>query len=131
MLPGEKETMSIKFNKLAFDIKNFKFFNNNFSNLSGLFDLKSTGIRGNLIADKLNLNLRMDQTGFMRIEIKDSAIPDIEFFDSSQSSFGRPINSRLIVKNSSFSKVKIKELDVYLVNNRNNFSAIILNLNLI
>ncbi|MDB3868132.1 AsmA-like C-terminal region-containing protein [Gammaproteobacteria bacterium] len=123
MLPGEKETTSTKFNKLAFDIKNFKFFNNNFSNLSGLFDLNSSGIRGNFIADKLNLNLRMDQTGFLRIEIKDSAIPDTEFFDSSQSSFDRPINSRLIVKNSSFGKVKIKELDVYLVNNRNNFSA--------
>ena len=123
MLPGEKETTSTKFNKLAFDIKNFKFFNNNFSNFSGLFDLNSSGIRGNLIADKLNLNLRMDQTGFLRIEIKDSAIADTEFFDSSQSSFDRPINSRLIVKNSSFGKVKIKELDVYLVNNRNNFSA--------
>jgi uncharacterized protein YhdP len=123
MLSSEKETMSTKLNKIAFDIKNFKFFNNNFSNLSGLLDLKSTGIRGNLIADKLDLNLRMDQTGFMRVEINDSAIPDIEFFDSSQSSFSRPINSRLIVKNSSFSKVKIKELDVYLVNNRNNFSA--------
>ena len=123
MLPSEKETISTKFNKLAFNIKNFKFFNNNFSNLSGLFDLKSTGIRGNLIADKLNLNLRMDQTGFLRIEIKDSAIADTEFFDSSQSSFDRPINSRLIVKKSSFGKVKIKELDVYLVNNQNNFSA--------
>jgi hypothetical protein len=41
MLPSEQETMSPKFNKLAFDIKNFKFFNNNFSNLSGLFNLKS------------------------------------------------------------------------------------------
>ncbi|MDA8607411.1 hypothetical protein N9L56_02015 [Gammaproteobacteria bacterium] len=123
MLPSEQEIMSPKFNKLAFDIKNFKFFNNNFSNLSGLFNLKSPGIKGNLITDKLNLNLRMDKTGFMRIEIKDSAIPDIEFFDSSNSGFGIPINSRLIVKNSSFGKVKIKELDVYLVNNRNNFSA--------
>ena len=65
----------------------------------------------------------MDQTGFIKIEIKDSAIPDIEFFNSSQSSLGRSINSRLIVKNSSFSKVKIKDLDVYLVNNRNNFAA--------
>ena len=123
MLPSEQETMSPKFNKLAFDIKNFKFFNNNFSNLSGLFYLNSSGIRANLLADNLNLNLRMDQTGFLRIEIKDSAIPDTEFFDYSQSSFDRPINSRLIVKNSSFGKVKIKELDVYLVNNRNNFSA--------
>jgi len=123
MLPDEEETISTQYNKLAFDIKNFKFFNNNFSNLSGLFDLKGAGLRGTLIADKLNLNLRMDQTGFIRIEIKDSAIPDIEFFDSSQSGFGRSINSRLIVKNSSFSKLKIKELDVYLVNNRDNFSA--------
>ena len=123
MLPSKKETTSIKFNKLAFDIRNFKFFKNNFSDLSGLFDLNSEGIRGNLNADKLNLDLKMDQTGFMKIEIKDSAIPDIEFFNSSQSSLGRSINSRLIVKNSSFSKVKIKDLDVYLVNNRNNFAA--------
>jgi hypothetical protein len=110
MLPGEKETTSTKFNKLAFDIKNFKFFNNNFSNFSGLFDLNSSGIRGNLIADKLNLNLRMDQTGFLRIEIKDSAIADTEFFDSSQSSFDRPINSRLIVKNLLLAKLRLKSL---------------------
>jgi hypothetical protein len=65
----------------------------------------------------------MDQTGFMRIEIKDSTIPDIEFFNSSQSSSDAVINSRLIVKNSTFSKIKIKDLDVYLVNNQKNFSA--------
>ena len=65
----------------------------------------------------------MDQTGFMKIEIKDTIIPDIDFINSGQSHFDTNINSRLIVKNSSFSKIKIKDLDVYLVNNEKNFSA--------
>tara|TARA_Y100000996_G_scaffold293293_1_gene231915 strand:- start:10068 stop:13508 length:3441 start_codon:yes stop_codon:yes gene_type:complete len=123
MLPTNQESTLIKFNKLAFDVKNFKFFNNNFSDLSGWFDLSNSEIIGNLIADKLNLNLRMDQKGFVKIEIKDSTISDIEFINSSQPSSDRVINSRLIVKNSSFSKIKIKDLDVYLVNDKKNFSA--------
>jgi uncharacterized protein YhdP len=122
-LPSNQEPTLIKFNKLAFDVKNFKFFNNNFSELSGLFDFNNSEIRGNLIADNLNLNFKMDQTSFMRIEIKDSTIPDIAFINSSQSSSDIAINSRLIVKNSSFSKLKIKDLDVYLVNDQKNFSA--------
>jgi len=123
MLPTYQESTLIKFNKLAFDVKNFKFFNNNFSDLSGWFDLSNSEIIGNLIADKLNLNIRMDQKGFVKIEIKDSTISDIEFINSSQPSSDRVINSRLIVKNSSFSKIKIKDLDVYLVNDKKNFSA--------
>jgi len=123
MFPNNQEPTSIKFNKLALDVKNFKFFNNNFSDLSGLFDLSNSGIIGNLIADKLNLNLRIDQKGFTRIEIKDSTISNIEFINSSKSSSDIAINSRLIVKNSSFSKIKIKDLDVYLVNDKKNFSA--------
>ena len=123
MLPDNNETGSIKFNKIAFDIKNFKFFNNKFSNLSGLFDINNSGIKGNLIADKLNLNFKMDQTDFIRIEIKDSTIPDIESINSSQSSSDTSLNSRLIVKNSSFGKLKVKDLDVYLLNNKNNFTA--------
>jgi len=122
-LPSNQEPTLIKFNKLAFDVKNFKFFNNNFSELSGLFDFNNSEIRGNLIADNLNLKFKMDQTSFMRIEIKDSTIPDIAFVNSSQSSSDISINSRLIVKNSSFSKLKIKDLDVYLVNDEKNFSA--------
>ena len=123
LLPTNNESASLNIKKLAFDIKNFKLFNNNFADFSGLFDLNNSGIKGNLAADRLNLNLKMDQTGFMRIEIKDSIIPDIEFINSSQSTSGIAINSRLIVKNSSFSKIKIKDLDVYLVNDQKNFSA--------
>ena len=123
LLPSNRELTSIKFNKLAFDIKNFKFFDNKFSDLSGFFDLKNPEIIGSLIADKLNLNLKVDQTGFMRIEIKDSIIHDVDFINASQSNSEITINSRLIVKNSSFSKIKIKDLDVYLVNNKKNFSA--------
>ena len=123
LLSSNSGSASIKINKLAFDIKNFEFFNNKFSNLSGLFDIKNSEIKGDFTSDRLNLNFKMDQTGFMRIEINDSIIPDIEFLNPSQSRSDIGINSRLIVKNSSFSKIKIKDLDVYLVNNQKNFSA--------
>ena len=123
MLLNKQEPTAIKLNKLAFDVKKLKFFKNNFSDLTGFFDLNNSNIIGNIIADKLNLNLKMDQTGFMKIEIKDTIIPDIDFINSGQSRFDTNINSRLIVKNSSFSKIKIKDLDVYLVNNEKNFSA--------
>jgi hypothetical protein len=59
----------------------------------------------------------------MRVEIKDSSINDVEFINSKKSSFDSTLNARLIVKNSSFGKVKIKDLDVYLVNNEKNFTA--------
>ena len=58
MLPSNQEPTSIKFNKLAFEVKNFKFFNNKFSDLSGFFNFKNSGIMGNLIADELNLDLK-------------------------------------------------------------------------
>ena len=122
-IPKNSKPASIKINKVAFDIKNFKFFNNSFSDLNGLFELNSSEIIGNLVADKLNLNLRMDSTGFMRVEIKDSSISDVEFINSKKSSFDSTLNARLIVKNSSFGKVKIKDLNVYLVNNKKNFTA--------
>ena len=122
MLPSNQEPTSIKFNKLAFEVKNFKFFNNKFSDLSGFFNFKNSGIMGNLIADELNLDLKMDQTGFVKIEIKDSTFPDAEFINSSQSGSDTTINSRLIIKNSSFGKIKIKDLDLYLVNNKKKFS---------
>ena len=127
------ESVSSKVNKLAFDIKNFKFFNNNFSNVSGLFDLNGSEIIGNLTGDKLNLNLKIDQTGFIRLEIKDSAISNTEFLNSTQATIDAALNSRLIVSNSSFGKIKIKDLDVYLLNNKKHFTAnnIKLNSNLI
>jgi hypothetical protein len=123
ILPISQESASIQLNKLAFDIKNFRFFNNNFADLSGLFDLNNSEILGNLIADNFSLKFRMDQTGFMKIEINNSIIPDIEFMNFSQSSFDTVLNSRLIVRNSSFGKIKIKSLDVYLLNNNRNFTA--------
>jgi len=123
VFPRNPESASIKLNKLAIDIKKLKFLNNNFSNVSGLFDLHDSEIIGNLTGDKLNLNLKIDQTGFARLEIKDSTISNIDFLNSKQSTLDADLNSRLIVSNSSFGKIKIKDLDVYLLNNKNNFTA--------
>jgi hypothetical protein len=86
-------------------------------------DLSGSEITGNITGDKLNLNLRIDQTGFIRLEIKDTAIYNTKFINSTQSALDGPLNSRLIVSNSSFGKINIKDLDVYLLNNKKKFTA--------
>ena len=123
VLSTNSKPASVNLNKLAFNIKNFKFFNNNFSDISGLLDLSGSEITGNITGDKLNLNLRIDQTGFIRLEIKDTAISNTKFINSTQSALDGPLNSRLIVSNSSFGKINIKDLDVYLLNNKKKFIA--------
>ena len=124
---------SVNFNELAFNINNFEVFNNTFSNVSGLFNLNNSEIKGKLLADRLDVNFRMDKTGFMRVELNQSTIPDIEFINSQQTTSDIFINSRFIVRNSSFGKINIKELDMYLLNNKKNFTVnnIKLNSNLI
>ena len=114
---------AIELNKLAFNIKNFQFYRNNFSNVTGVFDLMNSEVKGNLTADKLNLSLRIDRTKFMRIEINDSTISDVSFLNLAQPDSNFSINSRLIVKDSSFGKIKIKDFDAYILNNKNNFTA--------
>ena len=123
VLSTNSKPASVNVNKLAFNIKNFKFFNNNFSDISGLLDLSGSEITGNIKGDKLNLNLRIDQTGFIRLEIKDTAISNTKFINSTQSALDGPLNSRLIVSNSSFGKINIKDLDVYFLNNKKKFTA--------
>ena len=114
---------AIQLNKLAFNVKNFQFYNNNYSNLSGMFDLDNSEIKGDLIADKLNLNLRLDKTGFMRVEMNNSIISDISFLNSAQSASDFSINSRVIIRDSAFGKIKIKDFDAYVLNNDKNFAA--------
>ena len=47
-----------------------------------MFDIINSEVKGYLIADKLNLNLKIDKTKFMRIEINDSIISNISFLNS-------------------------------------------------
>ena len=60
LLSRNSKPASVNLNKLAFNIKNFKLFNNNFSDISGLLDLNGSEITGNITGDKLNLSLRID-----------------------------------------------------------------------
>ena len=117
------DSSAIELNKLAFSVKNFQFYNNNFSNFAGMFEFINSEVRGYLTADKLNLNLNIDKTKFMRIEISDSTISNLSFLNSAQPASNFNINSRLIVRNSSFGKIKIKDFDAYILNNKNNFAA--------
>ena len=111
-------SQSVSLNKFAFDIDNLEFSNNIFSNVSGLFDFTKMETVGKLSADNLNLDLRMDKTGFIRIEINDTIIPNIEFINSDKPTFDRDFNSRVIARNSSFGKIQVKKLDMYLINNK-------------
>ena len=69
---------------LAFDVKNFKFYDNDFFDLAGIFDFSKSEVNGNLTSEKLNLDFGMDKTGFMRIEINDSIIPNLSFLNATQ-----------------------------------------------
>ena len=119
----------LELNMLAFDVKNFQFYDNDLSNLAGIFDLSKSEIKGDLISDKLNLNFRMDKTGFMRLEIKDSVIPDLSFLDATRSASDFTINARVILKDSAFGKIKIKDFDAYIFNDKRSFAANNLKLN--
>ena len=114
---------AIQLNKLAFDVKNFQFHSNNYYDLEGAFDLAHSEVKGNLIADKLNLNLRMDKSGFMRIEMNDSIISNVSFLTSVQSASDFNINSRVMIRDSAFGKIKIEDFDAYILHNNKNFSV--------
>tara|TARA_Y100001935_G_C17306934_1_gene512915 strand:- start:536 stop:3964 length:3429 start_codon:yes stop_codon:yes gene_type:complete len=117
------DLVDFQLNKLAFNIKNFQFYNNNYSNFGGIFDLVNSEVKGNLTADKLNLNLRMDKTGFTRIEMNDSIISNMSFINSTKPTSEFSINSRVIIRDSAFGKLKIKDFDSYILNNNKNFLA--------
>ncbi len=114
---------SFGLNKLAFNVKNFQFYDNDFSNLEGMFDLSKSEVKGGLISDKLNLNFKMDKTGFMRVEVNDSIIPNLSFLNTSQPDSDSIINARVVLRDSTFGKIKIRNFDAYIFNDKKNFSA--------
>ncbi len=116
-------TSSFELNKLAFNIRNLQFYQNNFSNLEGIFDLSKSEVKGNLISDNLNFSFRMDKTGFMRLEINDSTIPNLSFINVKQPSSDFVINARVILRDSAFGKIKVKNFDAYIFNDKKNFAA--------
>ena len=120
---SKNESAQIDLNKLAFNFKTIKYFENTFSNVSGIFDFNNIETSGRLVGDDLNATFKMDKSGFMRLEFNNTDIPNADFISSSESTMNTNINSRLIMRDSSLGKLKIKELDVYLINNKNNFTA--------
>ena len=56
---------------------------------------------------KLNECSYEEYEEFIRLEIKDTAISNTKFINSTQSTLDGPLNSRLIVSNSSFGKINI------------------------
>ena len=88
-----------------------------------LLQLKIVTLKGVINADKLNGTFVKDASGFLRIELEDTHLQDINFLKSSTSSSQiETINARLKIKNSSIQQLEINSLDVYLQKNKNLFT---------
>ena len=116
-------------NNFFFDIGTLKIFNNQFSDINGSLAIKNNELRGVINADKLNGTFTKDATGFLRIELEDTHLQDINFLKPSKTSPQiETINARLKIKNSSIQQLEINSLDVYLQKNKNLFTINNINL---
>ena len=121
------KTFSI--NNFVFDIGTLEIFNNQFSDISGSLAIKNSELTGVINSDKLNGTFAKDASGFLRIELEDTHLQDINFLKSSTSSSQiDTINARLKIKNSSIQQLEINSLDVYLQKNKNLFTINNINL---
>ena len=120
---------TLNINNFFFDIGALEIFNNQFSDISGSLSIKNSELEGFIKADKLNGAFVKDASGFLKIEIEDTHLQDINFLKSSTSSSEiETINARLIIKNSSIQQLEINFLDVYLQKNKNLFTINNINL---
>ena len=107
-------------NNFFFDIGTLEVFNNQFSAINGSLTIKNRELKGVINSDKLNGIFAKDASGFLRIELEDTHLQDINFLKSSASSSQiETINARLKMKNSSIQQLEINSLDVYLQKNKN------------
>jgi hypothetical protein len=114
---------TFKINNFAFDIGTLEIFNNQFSDINGSIAIKNSELKGVINSDKLNGTFAKDASGFLRIELEDTHLQDINFLKSSTSSPQiETINARLKIKNSSIQQLEINSLDVYLQKNKNLFT---------
>jgi hypothetical protein len=116
---------TLNINNFFFDIGTLEIFNNQFSDINGSVSIKNSELKGVINADKLNGTFAKDASGFLRIELEDTHLQDINFLKSSASSSQfqiETINARLKIKNSSIQQLKINSLDVYLQKNKNLFT---------
>ena len=120
---------TLNINNFVFDIGTLEIFNNQFSDINGSLAIKNSELNGVINADKLNGTFTKDASGFLRIELEDTHLQDINFLKSSISSSQLDtINARLRIKNSSIQQLEINSLDVYLQKNKNLFTINNINL---
>ncbi|MDA9835059.1 AsmA-like C-terminal region-containing protein [Gammaproteobacteria bacterium] len=111
---------TVNINNFFFDIGTLEVFNNQFSAINGSLTIKNRELKGVINSDKLNGIFAKDASGFLRIELEDTHLQDINFLKSSASSSQiETINARLKMKNSSIQQLEIHSLDVYLQKNKN------------
>ena len=94
-----------------------------------LSSIKNSELEGVINADQLNGTFVKDASGFLKVELEDTHLQDINFLKSSTSSSEiETINARLKIKNSSIQQLEINSLDVYLQKNKNLFTINNINL---
>ena len=120
---------TLNINNFFFDIGALEIFNNQFSDINGSLAMKNNELKGVINADKLNGTFAKDASGFLRIELEDTHLQDINFLKSSTSSPQiETINARLKIKNSTIQQLEINSLDIYLQKNNNLFTINNINL---
>ncbi|MDB9826381.1 AsmA-like C-terminal region-containing protein [Gammaproteobacteria bacterium] len=128
---AQSKTLDRNFNinNFVFDIGTLEIFNNQFSDINVSLEIKNSEFKGVINADKFNGTFAKDASGFLRIELEDTHLQDINFLKSSTSSSQiGAINARLKIKNSSIQQLEINSLDVYLQKNKNLFTINNINL---
>ena len=102
------------------DIQNLEILGNQYNEVTGIFSIGESSVKGQIESSKLNVKLNQDNSGFLKLEFNNTHIQDAHFLSAHTTSGNMPkLNARIIAENSSLGELKIKSLDMYLLKNKN------------
>lgn len=107
---------SIPIKNFIVDIQNLEILSNQYNKVTGIFSIEERGLAGTIKSNNLDAAIRQDSSGFVRLVLNNTHIPDASFLSLNSASGNIPdINARLTMNNSSLGDLKIESLDMYLV----------------
>ena len=102
------------------DIQNLEILGNQYNEVTGIFSIGESSVKGQIESSKLNVKLNQDNSGFLKLEFNNTHVQDAHFLSAHTTSGNMPkLNARIIAENSSLGELKIKSLDMYLLKNKN------------
>ena len=107
---------SIPIKNFIIDIQNLEILSNQYNKVTGIFLKEGKDLAGTIKSNNLDAVIRQDSSGFLRLVLNNTHIPDASFLSLNSASGNIPdINARLTMNNSSLGDLKIESLDMYLV----------------